>query len=167
MAAIQLRKPHSRTEIAGIDAAPRARLCPAASITATPVFAARAEGAMVEDVDGNRFIDFAGGIGCSNVGHRSDRVVTAIRAQLDHFLHTCFSVAPYEDYIALAEKLNALTPGDFAKKTILVNSGAEAIENAIKIARCHTQASRDHLLRRRVSWPHHADHVADQQDASL
>ncbi len=106
---------------------------------ATPVFAARAEGALVEDVDGNRFIDFAGGIGCSNVGHRSDRVVTAIRAQVDRFLHTCFSVAPYGDYIALAEKLNSLVPGDFAKKTILVNSGAEAIENAVKIARCHTR----------------------------
>jgi len=106
---------------------------------ATPVFAARAEGALVEDVDGNRFIDFAGGIGCTNVGHRSDRVVAAIRAQVDRFLHTCFSVAPYGDYIALAEKLNALAPGDFAKKTILVNSGAEAIENAVKIARCHTR----------------------------
>jgi len=106
---------------------------------ATPVFAARAEGATIEDVDGNRFIDFAGGIGCTNVGHRSDRVVAAIRAQVDRFLHTCFSVAPYGDYIALAEKLNSLVPGDFAKKTILVNSGAEAIENAVKIARCHTR----------------------------
>ena len=106
---------------------------------ATPVFAARAEGALIEDVDGNRFIDFAGGIGCTNVGHRSDRVVAAIRAQVDRFLHTCFSVAPYGDYIALAEKLNSLVPGDFAKKTILVNSGAEAIENAVKIARCHTR----------------------------
>ncbi len=106
---------------------------------ATPVFAARAEGALIEDVDGNRFIDFAGGIGCTNVGHRSDRVVAAIRAQVDRFLHTCFSVAPYGDYVALAEKLNSLVPGDFAKKTILVNSGAEAIENAVKIARCHTR----------------------------
>src|SRR5579862_8629708 len=105
----------------------------------TPVFAARAEGAMVEDVDGNRFIDFAGGIGCNNVGHRSDRVVTAIREQLDKFLHTCFSVAPYEDYISVAEKLNKITPGNFAKKSILVNSGAEGIENAIKIARCYTK----------------------------
>lgn len=106
---------------------------------ATPVFAARAEGATIEDVDGNLFIDFAGGIGCTNVGHRADRVVAAIRAQVDRFLHTCFSVAPYGDYIALAEKLNALVPGDFPKKTILVNSGAEAIENAVKIARCHTR----------------------------
>jgi 4-aminobutyrate aminotransferase/(S)-3-amino-2-methylpropionate transaminase len=101
---------------------------------ATPIFAARAEGAMLEDVDGNRFLDFAGGIGVLNVGHRAPRVVAALREQIDAFLHTCFSVSPYAKYIELAEKLNALTPGDFPKKTILVNSGAEAIENAVKIA---------------------------------
>ena len=106
---------------------------------ATPIFAARAEGAMLEDVDGNRFLDFAGGIGCLNVGHRAPGVMAAIREQVDAFLHTCFSVAPYEKYIELAEKLNALTPGNFPKKTILVNSGAEAIENAVKIARCYTR----------------------------
>jgi 4-aminobutyrate aminotransferase / (S)-3-amino-2-methylpropionate transaminase / 5-aminovalerate transaminase len=104
---------------------------------ATPVFAARAEGALLEDVDGNRLIDFAGGIGSINVGHRAPRVVAAIREQVDGFLHTCFSVAPYEKYIALAEKMNAITPGKFAKKTMFVNSGAEGIENAVKIARCH------------------------------
>jgi 4-aminobutyrate aminotransferase/(S)-3-amino-2-methylpropionate transaminase len=105
----------------------------------TPIFAARAEGAVLEDVDGNRFLDFAGGIGCLNAGHRSPRVVAAIREQVDAFLHTCFSVAPYEKYIAAAEKLNSITPGTFAKKTILVNSGAEAVENAIKIARFYTR----------------------------
>lgn len=105
---------------------------------ATPIFAARAEGAVVEDVDGNRYLDFAGGIGCLNVGHRAPRVVAAIREQVDSFLHTCFSVAPYEKYIELAEKLNALAPGNFPKKTLLVNSGAEAVENAVKIARCYT-----------------------------
>ena len=105
---------------------------------ATPIFAARAEGAMLEDVDGNRYIDFAGGIGCVNVGHRAPGVLAAIRGQLDAFLHTCFSVAPYGKYIELAEKLNSLTPGKFPKKTILVNSGAEAIENSIKIARSYT-----------------------------
>jgi 4-aminobutyrate aminotransferase/(S)-3-amino-2-methylpropionate transaminase len=105
----------------------------------TPIFAARAEGAVLEDVDGNRFLDFAGGIGCLNAGHRSPRVVAAIREQVDAFLHTCFSVAPYEKYIAVAEKLNSITPGTFAKKTILVNSGAEAVENAIKIARFYTR----------------------------
>jgi 4-aminobutyrate aminotransferase/(S)-3-amino-2-methylpropionate transaminase len=106
---------------------------------ATPIFAARAEGAVLEDVDGNRFLDFAGGIGVLNVGHRAPRVVAALREQLDAFLHTCFSVAPYAKYVELAEKLNSLTPGKFAKKTVLVNSGAEAIENAVKIARTYTK----------------------------
>lgn len=106
---------------------------------ATPVFVSRAEGAVIEDVDGNRFIDFAGGIGCLNVGHRAPRVVEAIRRQLDRFLHTSFNVLSYESYVALAERLNAITPGKFAKKTVLVNSGAEAVENAIKIARAYTK----------------------------
>jgi 4-aminobutyrate aminotransferase/(S)-3-amino-2-methylpropionate transaminase len=105
---------------------------------AIPIFAARAEGAMLEDVDGNRFLDFAGGIGVVNVGHRAPGVVDAIRKQLDAFVHTCFSVAPYGKYVELAEKLNSLVPGTFPKKTVLVNSGAEAIENAVKIARCYT-----------------------------
>lgn len=106
---------------------------------ATPVFAAKAEGAILEDVDGNRFIDFAGGIGCNNVGHRSAPVLKRIREQMDRFLHTCFSVAPYTPYVALAEKLNQLTPGKFPKKTLLTNSGAEAVENAIKFARAFTK----------------------------
>jgi len=106
---------------------------------ATPVFVERAEGAVVEDVDGNRLIDFAGGIGCLNAGHRAPGVVEAIRRQLDRFLHTSFNVLPYESYVRLAERLNALAPGNFAKKTLLVNTGAEAVENAIKIARCYTK----------------------------
>jgi 4-aminobutyrate aminotransferase / (S)-3-amino-2-methylpropionate transaminase / 5-aminovalerate transaminase len=105
----------------------------------TPVFAAKAEGAVVDDVDGNRYIDFAGGIGCLNTGHRSPGVLSALQAQLGKFMHTCFSVAPYPGYVEVAEKLNALVPGDFPKKTILVNTGAEAIENAIKIARHYTK----------------------------
>ncbi|MGA8867435.1 MAG: aminotransferase class III-fold pyridoxal phosphate-dependent enzyme, partial [Candidatus Sulfotelmatobacter sp.] len=110
-----------------------------AAFHATPVFVASAEGAVIEDVDGNRLIDFAGGIGCLNTGHRAPSVVEAIRRQLDRFLHTSFNVLPYESYIALAERLNAITPGKFAKKTVLVNSGAEAVENAIKIARAFTK----------------------------
>ncbi len=110
-----------------------------AAYHATPVFVAKAEGAVVEDVDGNRLIDFAGGIGCLNTGHRAPAVVAAIRRQLDRFLHTSFNVLPYESYVTLAERLNAITPGRFAKKTVLVNSGAEAVENAIKIARCYTR----------------------------
>ncbi len=93
---------------------------------------------MIEDVDGNRFIDFAGGIGCLNVGHRASQVTSAVRDQLDRFLHACFQVTPYEAYVRLAERLNRLAPGSFPKKTLLVNSGAEAVENAIKIARAYT-----------------------------
>src|SRR5258708_9947777 len=106
---------------------------------ATPVFVAKAEGAVVEDVDGNRLIDFAGGIGCLNTGHRAPGVVEAVRRQLDRFLHTSFNVLPYESYVAVCERLNALTPGKYSKKTLLVNTGAEAVENAIKIARWYTK----------------------------
>ena len=110
-----------------------------AAYHATPIFVAKAEGAVVEDVDGNRLLDFAGGIGCLNTGHRAPPVVEAVRRQLDRFLHTSFNVLPYESYIAVCEKLNALVPGRGPKKTILVNTGAEAVENAIKIARCYTK----------------------------
>ena len=110
-----------------------------AAYHATPVFVAKAEGAVIEDVDGNRLIDFAGGIGCLNTGHRAPAVVDAVRRQLDRFLHTSFNVLPYESYIAVCEKLNALAPGKGPKKTLLVNTGAEAVENAIKIARSYTR----------------------------
>lgn len=106
---------------------------------ATPIFAARAEGAVIEDVDGNRYIDFAGGIGCLNMGHRAAPVVAAVGDQLEKYMHVCFSVTPYEPYIAVAEKLNALAPGTSAKKTFIVNTGAEAVENSIKIARAYTR----------------------------
>ncbi|HUJ40266.1 MAG TPA: 4-aminobutyrate--2-oxoglutarate transaminase [Candidatus Acidoferrales bacterium] len=116
----------------------REQAVPGGIFTATPIFIAHADGALVEDVDGNRLIDFAGGIGSLNVGHRAPRVLAAVRAQIDRYLHACFSVTPYEPYIALAEKMNAAAPGAFAKKTMFVNSGAEAVENAVKIARCYT-----------------------------
>ena len=106
---------------------------------ATPVFVAKGEGAVVEDVDGNRLIDFAGGIGCLNTGHCAPAVVDAVRRQLDRFLHTSFNVLPYESYIAVCERLNALAPGKGPKKTILVNTGAEAVELAahgINHSRC-------------------------------
>src|SRR5437016_2836538 len=105
---------------------------------ATPIYVAKTEGAILEDVDGNRYIDFAGGIGCLNTGHRAPGVLTAIERQLDKFLHTCVQVTPYESYIRLAERLNQITPGNFPKKTLFVNSGAEAVENAVKIARAAT-----------------------------
>ena len=110
-----------------------------AAYHATPIFVAKAEGAVIEDVDGNRLLDFAGGIGCLNTGHRAPTVVEAVRRQLDQFLHTSFNVLPYESYVAVCERLNALTPGKFRKKTLLVNTGAEATENAIKIARSYTK----------------------------
>jgi 4-aminobutyrate aminotransferase/(S)-3-amino-2-methylpropionate transaminase len=102
------------------------------------VFAARAEGAVIEDIDGNHFIDFAGGIGVMNVGHGRPEVVQAIAEQAANFTHTCFSVMMYESYIALAERLTRLAPGTFPKKAIFFNSGAEAVENAVKIARYAT-----------------------------
>jgi 4-aminobutyrate aminotransferase/(S)-3-amino-2-methylpropionate transaminase len=105
---------------------------------AHPIFAARAEGARLWDVDGREYLDFVGGIGVLNVGHSHPRVVQAVQAQLDRFTHTCFQVAMYESYIRLAERLNALAPGDEPKKTIFLTTGAEAVENAIKIARAAT-----------------------------
>jgi 4-aminobutyrate aminotransferase / (S)-3-amino-2-methylpropionate transaminase / 5-aminovalerate transaminase len=104
----------------------------------TPIYVAKAEDAWLEDVDGNRYLDFSGGIGCINVGHRREPVLAAVRGQLDRYLHTGVQVTPYEGYLRLAERLNALTPGAFPKKTLLVNTGAEAVENAVKIARAHT-----------------------------
>lgn len=101
--------------------------------------AERAKNAEVWDVEGKRYIDFCGGIGCQNVGHRNDRVVAAIKDQLDHLTHTCFQVTPYRPYIELAERLNALLPGDFAKKSLFFSAGGEAVENAIKIARYSTR----------------------------
>jgi 4-aminobutyrate aminotransferase len=102
-------------------------------------FAERAEGAELWDVEGRRFIDFAGGIAVLNVGHRHPRVVEAIQSQLERYTHTCYQVVPYASYVELAEKLNELTPGAHAKKTALFSTGAEAVENAIKIARAHTR----------------------------
>ncbi|MDL2337948.1 MAG: 4-aminobutyrate--2-oxoglutarate transaminase [Pseudomonadota bacterium] len=101
-------------------------------------FADHAENAELWDIEGRRYIDFAGGIAVMNTGHRHPKIVAAIEAQLKRFTHTCYQVVPYEGYIALAEKLNALTPGNHAKKTALFSTGAEAVENAIKIARAHT-----------------------------
>ncbi|OON76435.1 4-aminobutyrate--2-oxoglutarate transaminase [Streptomyces tsukubensis] len=104
-----------------------------------PVFAARAGGGIVEDVDGNRLIDFGSGIAVTTVGSSAEAVVRRASAQLADFTHTCFMVTPYEGYVAVAEQLAELTPGDHAKKSALFNSGAEAVENAVKIARAHTK----------------------------
>ncbi|HSL12018.1 MAG TPA: aminotransferase class III-fold pyridoxal phosphate-dependent enzyme, partial [Actinomycetota bacterium] len=106
-----------------------------------PIVTSRASGAIIEDVDGNRLIDLSTGIAVLNVGHTAPEVVAAAKAQLERDTHTCFHVTANEPYIELAERLNALTPGGFAKKTMFANSGAEAVENAVKIARKHTGRS--------------------------
>lgn len=111
---------------------------PRAVFNTAPVFVASGEGAEITDVDGNRFIDFAGGLGVLNVGRGNPRVLKAIRRQAEKFLHECFHVAMYEGYVELAEALNRMTPGDHEKKTMLANSGAEAVENAVKISRYAT-----------------------------
>jgi 4-aminobutyrate aminotransferase / (S)-3-amino-2-methylpropionate transaminase / 5-aminovalerate transaminase len=116
----------------------RAAAVPTGVANLHPIVTARASGAIVEDVDGNRLIDFATGIAVLNVGHTAPEVVDAAKAQLELDTHTCFHVTANEPYIELAERLNALTPGDFPKKTMFANSGAEAVENAVKIARKHT-----------------------------
>jgi 4-aminobutyrate aminotransferase/(S)-3-amino-2-methylpropionate transaminase len=105
----------------------------------TPVHVASAQGAIVRDVEGRDYIDFGGGISVMNIGHSHPRVVAAIKAQADKFTHTCFMVSPYETAIRLADKLCRLTPGNFPKKAMFVNSGAEAVENAVKIARYYTK----------------------------
>src|SRR5262245_46790407 len=103
-----------------------------------PIFAARAQGAQLWDIDGNEYVDFAGGIGVMNIGHGHPRVVQAVQAQLERFTHTCFQVVMYDTYVRLAERLNQLAPGDATKKTIFLTTGAEAVENAVKIARLAT-----------------------------
>jgi 4-aminobutyrate aminotransferase/4-aminobutyrate aminotransferase/(S)-3-amino-2-methylpropionate transaminase len=103
-----------------------------------PVFAARARNAEIWDVEGRRYIDFVAGIAVVNTGHCHPRVIDAAQRQLAAFTHTCFQVVAYDGYVTLCERLNALAPGDFAKKTMLINTGAEAVENSIKIARAYT-----------------------------
>ena len=105
------------------------------------IFIARGENAEIWDVEGRRFIDFAGGIAVLNTGHRHPAVIQAVKDQLDRYTHTCFQVLAYEPYIELAERINAKAPGDFAKKTLFLTSGSEAVENAIKIARAATKRS--------------------------
>ena len=107
----------------------------------TQVFADRAENSEIWDIEGNRFIDFAAGIAVVNTGHRHPKVIEAVKAQLDRFTHTCHQVVPYENYVSLPERLNAAVPGDFEKKTVFVTTGAEAAENAVKIARAATGRS--------------------------
>ncbi|MGH2754346.1 MAG: 4-aminobutyrate--2-oxoglutarate transaminase [Actinomycetota bacterium] len=112
---------------------------PRAVFNTVPIFVSGGAGASLTDVDGNTYIDLAGGLGVLNVGRANQRVLDAVHAQVDAYLHECFHVAMYEGYVALAETLNRVTPGKHDKKTMLANSGAEAVENAVKIARYSTE----------------------------
>ncbi|MGO7018565.1 4-aminobutyrate--2-oxoglutarate transaminase [Rhizobium leguminosarum] len=107
----------------------------------TQIYADRAENAEIWDVEGRRYIDFAAGIAVVNTGHRHPKVISAVKDQVDRFTHTCHQVVPYENYVRLAERLNDLVPGAFKKKTVFVTTGAEAVENAVKIARAATNRS--------------------------
>ncbi|ACM00346.1 4-aminobutyrate aminotransferase [Cereibacter sphaeroides KD131] len=107
----------------------------------TQIYADRALNAEIWDIEGRRYIDFAAGIAVVNTGHCHPKVMAAVAEQMGRFTHTCHQVLPYENYIRLAERLNAAAPGDFAKKTVFVTTGAESVENAIKIARIHTGRS--------------------------
>jgi 4-aminobutyrate aminotransferase/(S)-3-amino-2-methylpropionate transaminase len=131
-----------RTEIPGPASrallARRARAVPRGVPAVTSIAVVHADGAVLTDADGNRLIDFAGGIGVVNTGHRHAGVMDAVRDQLDRYTHLCFPVSTYEPYVELAERLNRLTPGDHEKRTFFVNSGAEAVENAVKVARAFT-----------------------------
>ncbi len=134
-----------RTELPGPKSralAERRAAAVAAGVASTmPVYVARADGGVIEDVDGNSLIDLGSGIAVSTVGNSNPRVVDGVQRQVADFTHTCFMISPYEEYVAVAEKLAELTPGDHAKKSALFNSGAEAVENAIKVARYATGRS--------------------------
>lgn len=123
------------------DLIERRELAVAKGVATRGIYAARAENAELWDVDGKRYLDLAAGIAVNNTGHRHPKLMAAVAAQAEAFTHTCFHVAPYEGYVRLAERLNAATPGDFAKKTMLVTTGAEAVENAVKMARAFTGRS--------------------------
>jgi len=136
---------HLITEVPGPKsralAARREAAAPRGAAKVSAIGVERAEGAVVTDVDGNTLLDFAGGIGALAVGHCPPNVVAAIRDQAERLIHFCAIVGTYEPYVRVAELLNEVTPGDFPKKTVLLNSGAEANETAIKIARSYTGRS--------------------------
>ncbi|MHA7870904.1 MAG: 4-aminobutyrate--2-oxoglutarate transaminase [Hyphococcus sp.] len=128
---------HGKNEFATNESlkARRDAACPVGLPSKSGIYAARAQGAELWDVEGKRYIDFIGGIGVLNVGHAHPKVVEAIKKQADEFIHTAFGITQYESYVEVCENLNRLTPGDTPKKTALFNSGAEAVENSIKFAR--------------------------------
>lgn len=117
----------------------RDQFVPRGPTSSTPFFAKSAKGAIIYDVEGREIIDFSGGIGVMNVGHSHPKVIKAIKEQAEKFTHTCFQIVMYEGYVRLAEKLSLLVPGEFPKMAIFANSGAEAVENAVKVARHYTK----------------------------
>ena len=138
-----VKRPLVRTQVPGPEAKKllelRERYVPKGVFLTVPTFIKRGEGAVFEDVDGNIFIDFAGGIGVLNIGYSHPEVVAVVKHQAEQFFHSSINVVLYESYVQLAKKLSEITPGSFEKKTFFVNSGAEAVENAVKIARRHTK----------------------------
>jgi len=136
------KKPGEKREVPGAKSAELLKLrnqyVPRGVFQITPVFIEKGKGAIVEDVDGHEYIDFSAGISTLSIGHSNDEVTEAIKEQTGKHLHTCFHVLMYESYVKLAQKLAEITPGSFAKQVLLANSGAEAVENAVKIARRYT-----------------------------
>ena len=163
-----LQRPELVTEIPGpISRAiheRRERSVPRGVGCALPIYVAHADGPWITDVDGNRLLDLGSGIGVTTLGHTHPEVVAAAKAQLDLLSHTLFTVTPYENYVRLAERLGEHTPGSHAKKTFFVNSGAEAVENAVKIARAHTGrrvvAALDHAFHGRTNLTMAMNHRA-------
>ena len=135
--------------------------------TTLPVYVERAGGGIVVDVDGNQLIDFGSGIAVTSVGNAAPRVVEAVQAQVADFTHTCFMVTPYEGYVAVAEKLNELTPGDHEKRSALFNSGAEAVENAVKIARSAHRPAGRRRVRPRLPRPDEPHDGADREEHAV
>jgi 4-aminobutyrate aminotransferase/(S)-3-amino-2-methylpropionate transaminase len=128
-------KPHTNAELQRLRESAVAR----GVANMLPVYVERALNAELWDVEGKRYIDFASGIAVTNTGHMHPKIVAAVKLQLDHFSHTCFQVTPYASYVTLCDRLNKLAPGKTPKKTLLLSTGAEAAENAVKIARAHTR----------------------------
>ena len=158
-ARVSLQRPELVTEIPGPKSreigARREQAVPRGVGCALPIYIDHADGPWITDVDGNRLLDLGSGIGVTTLGHTQPEVVAAAKAQLDKLSHTLFTVTPYENYVRLAERLATHTPGTHAKKTFFVNSGAEAVENAVKIARAHTGrrviAALDHAFHGRTN----------------
>ena len=129
-------------------------------------YAQSAENSTITDIEGNQYIDFAAGIAVLNTGHRHPRPVQAVEAQLQAFTHTAYQIVPYESYVSLAEKINAVAPIDGKRKTTFFTTGAEAVENAVKIARAY-RASRRYRIWRWFSWSYLHDDGVNRQGGTL